>query len=303
MGSFKYQAPVDKPFFYADGKTVSQDWRLFFQKVAQVTETNEQQSSNLTGDIILTSNPADRIGCFKVTIDGTIGNSASGASQYANDDCQALYIMWWDQYTQDQLPVDGGRGDSALDDFTAGKPIAMPAYATRQLAIAGENSLGTERLCTDIIGDLDNSGSSATGTTTLPYNETALNGQGNYMKSLRPCEALDYNGQLEQLNFSGFANQIPINSAAFIAAYGVSSFDEFTEFLYTNTTWDNSGSWIAPEWDLNKGPSEDSASISGKTPSNPALTRNPTLVTSVTGGSGAGSKYCPTNFCYAFIKL
>lgn len=57
---------------------------------------------------------------------GTLGNGASGASNRANADTQALYERIWTICTNTEAPVTGGRGGSATSDFNAGKPIAFP---------------------------------------------------------------------------------------------------------------------------------------------------------------------------------
>jgi hypothetical protein len=54
----------------------------------------------------------------------TIGSSVSGASERANADTQALYQYLWGADTS--LVVIGGRGASALADFTANKELTLP---------------------------------------------------------------------------------------------------------------------------------------------------------------------------------
>lgn len=56
----------------------------------------------------------------------TIGSTGSGASQRANADTQALYVYLWGNFSDAHCPVAGGRGASALADFNANKPIALP---------------------------------------------------------------------------------------------------------------------------------------------------------------------------------
>jgi hypothetical protein len=55
----------------------------------------------------------------------TIGNASSGASERANADCQPLYIYVWSTYADAICPVIGGRGASALADFSANKQITL----------------------------------------------------------------------------------------------------------------------------------------------------------------------------------
>lgn len=54
----------------------------------------------------------------------TIGSAASGATERANADTQALYEFFWNTYSNSLCPVTGGRGASASADFAANKPIA-----------------------------------------------------------------------------------------------------------------------------------------------------------------------------------
>lgn len=56
----------------------------------------------------------------------TIGSAISGATERANDDTQNLFVYLWTNFTNAQCPVSGGRGVSALGDFSANKTIAMP---------------------------------------------------------------------------------------------------------------------------------------------------------------------------------
>lgn len=55
----------------------------------------------------------------------TIGNAASGASERANADTQALFTYIWATYVDTICPVLGGRGANALADFNANKQITL----------------------------------------------------------------------------------------------------------------------------------------------------------------------------------
>lgn len=57
--------------------------------------------------------------------DQTIGNPTSGATQRANADTQALFVYLWSNFTDAHCPVVGGRGGTALADFTASKQITV----------------------------------------------------------------------------------------------------------------------------------------------------------------------------------
>lgn len=61
----------------------------------------------------------------------SIGNASSGASERANDDCQALFLHLWD--ADSTLTVSGGRGANAASDWAASKFIATPDIRLRGL--------------------------------------------------------------------------------------------------------------------------------------------------------------------------
>lgn len=54
----------------------------------------------------------------------TIGSAASGAS-VANSTTQFLYAWFWNNFSNTQCPVTGGRGANAAADFAANKPIQV----------------------------------------------------------------------------------------------------------------------------------------------------------------------------------
>jgi hypothetical protein len=70
----------------------------------------------------------------------TIGNASSGATERANADTQALYVYIWQTYPDGICPVVGGRGASALADFSAGKQITL--LDSRGRAIFGLDDMG-----------------------------------------------------------------------------------------------------------------------------------------------------------------
>lgn len=69
----------------------------------------------------------------------TIGNATSGASERANADTQALWIYLYN--TDANLAVSGGRTGNALNDYNAGKTIALPDWRGR--ALAGLDDMGS----------------------------------------------------------------------------------------------------------------------------------------------------------------
>jgi len=56
----------------------------------------------------------------------TIGSASSAATARANADCQQLYYLLWNNFSNTLCPVTGGRGGSASADWTANKPIQLP---------------------------------------------------------------------------------------------------------------------------------------------------------------------------------
>lgn len=69
-----------------------------------------------------------------VKINGqTIGSSTSGATQRANADTQNLFVYLWTNYTNAHCPVSGGRGATALADFSANKTIQVPDWRARTM--------------------------------------------------------------------------------------------------------------------------------------------------------------------------
>ncbi|WBL78806.1 hypothetical protein I3J27_38760 [Bradyrhizobium xenonodulans] len=68
----------------------------------------------------------------------TIGGPASGATERANSDCQALFAYLWG--ADANLAVSGGRGASGAADWAANKTIALPDLRGR--TIAGLDDMG-----------------------------------------------------------------------------------------------------------------------------------------------------------------
>jgi len=76
-----------------------------------------------------------------VLADGrTIGSASSGATNRANADTQALFVLLWNSLADVQAPVSGGRGASAAADWAANKTITLPDLRGR--IIAGRDNMG-----------------------------------------------------------------------------------------------------------------------------------------------------------------
>jgi hypothetical protein len=107
-----------------------------------------------------------------VRINGrTIGNASSGASERANADTQALFIYVWQTYADSICPVIGGRGASALADFTAGKQITL--LDARGRSIFGLDDMGNAALGT-FTGAAFTKGNATTGGSSGGNNTTTL---------------------------------------------------------------------------------------------------------------------------------
>jgi len=85
---------------------------------------------------------------------GSIGAEASGASIRANADCANLYMNLWNRCSQWACPVDGGRGITAGQDFTANKAMYLPNISGRSFVSTGSMS---DYLRTEYVSDFANS--------------------------------------------------------------------------------------------------------------------------------------------------
>jgi hypothetical protein len=98
----------------------------------------------------------------------TIGSAASGATERANADTQALFIYLWG--SDPNLVVSGGRGVSGLSDFTANKTIALPDGRGRVLSgldDMGSSAAGRYTSATFGAGNATTLGSALNNTTSI----------------------------------------------------------------------------------------------------------------------------------------
>src|SRR5215471_18321018 len=72
----------------------------------------------------------------------TIGSAASGATQRANADTQALFVWLWTNCTNAHCPVSSGRGATGLADFNANKTMTLPDCRARVCGV-GLDDMGT----------------------------------------------------------------------------------------------------------------------------------------------------------------
>ena len=78
-----------------------------------------------TGDVLWLDASAARPGWVRDN-GRTIGSAASGATERASADCQALFTFLWANFSDTLCPVLGGRGASAAADWAADKQITLP---------------------------------------------------------------------------------------------------------------------------------------------------------------------------------
>lgn len=78
--------------------------------------------------------------CFLLTDGKTIGNASSGATSRSNADTWKLFEYLYNNISDSEAPVSGGRGLYALADFNANKTITLPD--TRGRTIIGKDNMG-----------------------------------------------------------------------------------------------------------------------------------------------------------------
>lgn len=109
------------------------------QLYAAIVAIVDQGQGLTTGDIKLTLKTAAPAG-WVLCNDGTIGKAGSAGTARANDDCEALFKLLWNNVPDGFAPVTGGRGASANADWAAGKTIALTKMMGRALGVAGAGS-------------------------------------------------------------------------------------------------------------------------------------------------------------------
>jgi microcystin-dependent protein len=83
-----------------------------------------------TGDLFPVDGAGSRVGAVRAN-GRTIGNALSGATERANQDCEALFLTLYARHDNTICPVLGGRGASAVADWEAGKQLTLPDYRGR----------------------------------------------------------------------------------------------------------------------------------------------------------------------------
>lgn len=107
-----------------------------------------------TGDTKASFLPSVPPGGWLYMNDGTIGSASSGATQRQNIDTFQLFKTLWDGVSNTNCPVlPGGRGASAVFDFTSNKTLRFPITRGRVIAetdVPGGHNLG-DTLGTDTV--------------------------------------------------------------------------------------------------------------------------------------------------------
>jgi hypothetical protein len=70
----------------------------------------------------------------------TIGNASSGATQLADASAKNLFVWHWNNFSNTQCPVSGGRGASGAADFAANKTITI--LDMRGTGMSGVDTMG-----------------------------------------------------------------------------------------------------------------------------------------------------------------
>lgn len=110
----------------ADGNEIFDDDGIVALGPSSGTGGGSSVDSNAlfqTGDILWQPISGTRTGWVRNNA-RTIGSAASGATERANADCEALFLHLWNNYSNSLCPVGGGRGASAAADWAANKVIA-----------------------------------------------------------------------------------------------------------------------------------------------------------------------------------
>jgi hypothetical protein len=87
----------------------------------------------------------------------TIGSATSGATGRANADTQALFIYEWTNCPDAHCPVLGGRGATALADFSANKQLTLPDCRSRVCGV-GLDDMGNSAAGRLLAGNVTSGG-------------------------------------------------------------------------------------------------------------------------------------------------
>lgn len=136
-----------------------------------------------TGDIKFRPTSETLSGWLKMN-GQTVGNATSGATQRANADTQSLFVYLWSNFTNAHCAVSGGRGVTALADFTAGKTIALPDWRAR--APLGLDDMGASAAGILLAANVTSGGGDG------PTTPAAWGGEANHTLTAAESAALTY---------------------------------------------------------------------------------------------------------------
>lgn len=157
---------------------------------------------------------------------GTIGDASSGATNRANADCEALFLMHWDGLADGQAAVSGGRGASAAADWAAHKTIAV--VNLRGVVIAGRDNM------------LGSAAGKLTGTVMSPDGQTvgAIGGAQTHVLSLAemPSHAHDTGSEPFTYTPGGGGPVFSANTYPGTSAWTTSSNGSYDPHLNTQAT-------------------------------------------------------------------
>ncbi len=130
------------------------------------TSNTETQYLFQTGDIKMAWRTSAPTGFVRLN-GRTIGAAASGATERANADCEALFKFLWNQDAN--LAVSSGRGATADGDWAAAKNITLPDFRGRApVGMDGMGNSAADRITDAQLGDdsdeLGSAGGAATHT-------------------------------------------------------------------------------------------------------------------------------------------
>ncbi len=118
---------------------------------------------------------------FLILNGATIGSLGSGANNMG-DDYKSLYEFLWNNMEDAQIPIDGGRGSSAIEDWNAWKKLTIPDSRGRSLIGSGQGDGLTNR----ILGSSDGEERHRLTITEMPIHNHQIKEGNNYPGGSNP---------------------------------------------------------------------------------------------------------------------
>jgi hypothetical protein len=189
---------IAKPSLYAGNNVPQSDF-----------DTDEQIESLIetprTGDIkVLAAKPAFVPKGWLYMNDTTIGNAGSGATGRANIDTWFLFNKLYNNFTNTQCPVSGGRTGNAANDWGLGKTIRLPL--TLDNIAANASSAGTHTF-----GESDGLNAANLILAEIPNHrhDDPTNGQFVISAGGTPIQTGSGSGQIQTASTTGLINGYP----------------------------------------------------------------------------------------------